>query len=630
MPHISKIGRRSLGARLTFALMYLLLGIGGITMIVPFMIWLSNSFKSNVDSQTLDLIPAYWYQQDMLAKKYFEQQTNYDLNYFNALARSNVSKLINTTVPAPAAASEATDYRDYLKSLPESYTTLVDRGPWSINPLTYGTHPAVLDYRKVVLGKYGSLAAIEKKYSMTLGSVEQLNPPAENWFARSYQPEIDVRLADFLDFKGRQPLERLVPVPAESIWNTYLRTKVNADVAAVNAELGTNYATVDSAEMPPRVPQGNAKLAAAWGECLRNDIPIWYIRADETAWPAWQRFLAARYQDTISLYTGAHKVFSTASYQRFADIPLPRETPPRGDMVTIGEWNDFVGTSAPLGSLYLDTPETRYRQYLQHKYATVEAVNKAYGTQYARWAQLFPPALRVMAAYCRTHAGNIRGQFILRNYQAVWSYMALHGHAFLNTIVLIVLSLLFTLTINPITAYALSRFKLKSTNKLLLFLLATMAFPAEIAMIPNFLLLRDLHLLNTFWALVLPGMANGFSIFLLKGMFDGLPQDLYEAAELDGASEAVIFWRITMPLVRPFLAYLSLGTFIGAYGAFVFAFLLCPQEKMWTLMVYLQQMDWASQPVQFAAFVLASIPTLIVFVTCQRIIMEGIILPTEK
>ena len=190
--------------------------------------------------------------------------------------------------------------------------------------------------------------------------------------------------------------------------------------------------------------------------------------------------------------------------------------------------------------------------------------------------------------------------------------------------------MLFTLTINPITAYALSRFKLKAANKLLLFLLATMAFPAEIAMIPNFLLLRDLHLLNTFWALVLPGMANGFSIFLLKGMFDGLPQDLYEAAELDGANEATIFWHITMPLVKPFLAYLSLGTFIAAYSSFVFAFLLCPQEKMWTLMVYLQQMDWASQPIQFAAFVLASIPTLVVFITCQRIIMEGIILPTEK
>jgi len=158
-----------------------------------------------------------------------------------------------------------------------------------------------------------------------------------------------------------------------------------------------------------------------------------------------------------------------------------------------------------------------------------------------------------------------------------------------------------------------------------------MAFPAEISMIPNFLLLKELSLLNTFWALVLPGMANGFSIFLLKGMFDGLPQDLYEAAELDGAGEFVIFWRVTMPLVKPFLAYLSLGSFIGAYSAFAFAFILCPNPQMWTLMVFLQQMEtWASQPVQFAGFVLASIPTLSVFITCQRVIMQGIILPTEK
>ena len=100
---------------------------------------------------------------------------------------------------------------------------------------------------------------------------------------------------------------------------------------------------------------------------------------------------------------------------------------------------------------------------------------------------------------------------------------------------------------------------------------------------------------------------------------------------MDGAGEAVIFWKVTMPLVKPFLAYLALGAFTAAYAAFAFAFILCPDPKMWTLMVYLQQMEqWASQPIQFAGFVLASIPTLIVFITCQRVIMHGIVLPTEK
>lgn len=630
MPHISKIGRKSLGARLAFLVMYVLLGIGGITMIIPFMIWVSNSFKSNVDSQTLDVLPAYWFHHDILVKKYLEQQTNYDLTFYNALARENAAKMIEATVPQPATASECQDYREFVKSLPENYTTLVDRGPWSISPLTYGTHPVVIDYRKMVLDKYRTLTEAETKYSVPLPTLEQLTPPAENWIARTYQPQVDLRMADFFDFKKSQPVERVVPVPAESIWNTYLRTKINADVKEVNKALGAKYNSIDSAPLPAWLPAGNAVLAEKWTDCIKHDMPTWYVRADNTAAGAWAQFLTERYLGDVRNYNKAHTDYTEKRYANFAQIPLPKEIAVRGDAVTIGEWNDFVGTSAPARSLYLDTPEVRYRQYLQKKYKNPAEVGETYGQQFTSWSQLYPPATRVMARECQVHEGEIRKEFTVRNYRAVWGYMALHGSAFVNTIILIVLSLFFTLTVNPITAYALSRFKLKATNKLLLFLLATMAFPAEIAMIPNFLLLRDLHLLNTFWALVLPGMANGFSIFLLKGMFDGLPQDLYEAAELDGANEATIFWRITMPLVRPFLAYLSLGTFTAAYSAFIFAFLLCPQQKMWTIMVYLQQMDWASQPIQFAAFVLASIPTLIVFVACQKVIMEGIILPTEK
>jgi len=124
-----------------------------------------------------------------------------------------------------------------------------------------------------------------------------------------------------------------------------------------------------------------------------------------------------------------------------------------------------------------------------------------------------------------------------------------------------------TLTINPLAAYALSRYQLPQTYKILLFCLATMAFPAEVTAIPNFLLMKDLHMLNTFWALVLPGAANGFSIFLLKGFFDSLPKELYEACELDGASETQMFLRICLPMSTPVLAVIGLGRSWGPTGA---------------------------------------------------------------
>jgi multiple sugar transport system permease protein len=152
----------------------------------------------------------------------------------------------------------------------------------------------------------------------------------------------------------------------------------------------------------------------------------------------------------------------------------------------------------------------------------------------------------------------------MRNYKTVAQYMLFHGRGIVNTVIYCTLAVFFALLVNPLAAYALSRYKMSSTYKILLFLMATMAFPAMVTQIPSFLMLRQLHLLNTFAALILPGMASGFSIFLLKGFFDSLPRELYESAQLDGASEWTMFWQLTMSLSKPILAVIALGAFTGA------------------------------------------------------------------
>ena len=158
-----------------------------------------------------------------------------------------------------------------------------------------------------------------------------------------------------------------------------------------------------------------------------------------------------------------------------------------------------------------------------------------------------------------------------------------------------------------------------------------MAIPAEVGSIPRFLLIREFGLLNTFWALVLPGAAHGFSIFILKGFFDGLPQELYEAASIEGAPERWMFWNVTLALTKPILAVTALGAFTSAYGAFLFALIICPDERMWTISVWLYQFQQnTSEAVGFAGLVLASLPVLAVFLMAQRVILRGIVLPVEK
>ena len=169
---------------------------------------------------------------------------------------------------------------------------------------------------------------------------------------------------------------------------------------------------------------------------------------------------------------------------------------------------------------------------------------------------------------------------------------------------------------------------------MLLFLMLTMAFPPMVTQIPNFLMLREFNLLNTFWALILPGLANGYSIFLLKGFFDSLPRELYESAALDGAGEMRIFWQITMSLSKPILAVIALSAFTRAYSNFMLALLICQDQDMWTLMVWMYDLQTRSEPdgvgVIFASLLIAAIPTFLIFAFCQKVIMRGIVVPVEK
>ncbi|HOG49347.1 MAG TPA: hypothetical protein PKY10_02015, partial [Lentisphaeria bacterium] len=100
---------------------------------------------------------------------------------------------------------------------------------------------------------------------------------------------------------------------------------------------------------------------------------------------------------------------------------------------------------------------------------------------------------------------------------------------------------------------------------------------------------------------------------------------------LDGANEWVLFWQITMGLSKPILAVIALGAFTAAYSNFMFAFVTCQDRKMWTMMVWLYELQQSSgQAVMYASLVIAAIPTFLIFLFCQNIIMRGIVVPSEK
>jgi len=130
---------------------------------------------------------------------------------------------------------------------------------------------------------------------------------------------------------------------------------------------------------------------------------------------------------------------------------------------------------------------------------------------------------------------------------------------------------------------------------------------------------------------VLPVIVNGYLVFLLKGFFDSLPQHLYDAALIDGASELRMFWEITMSLSKPILAVVALQTFNMAWLSFMYPLLVCPREEMHVLAVWLYDFQQqAPTSTVFASILITSIPTLLIFILTQRTIMRGIAVPAEK
>ncbi|MEV0150542.1 MULTISPECIES: carbohydrate ABC transporter permease [unclassified Nonomuraea] len=184
---------------------------------------------------------------------------------------------------------------------------------------------------------------------------------------------------------------------------------------------------------------------------------------------------------------------------------------------------------------------------------------------------------------------------------------------------------LVSMAVDVSAAYALSKLRPAFGNVVLGAMLATLMVPPMVVLIPLYVTVADLGLLNDPWGLWLPAAANGFNIFLLKRFFDSIPRELIEAARIDGAGPLRVLWSVVLPVSRPILGVVSIFTIVASFKDFVWPLLVMTESDRMTVSVGLSQTAGAvSQNAIMAGLVIASVPTIIVFFFFQRHIMAGL------
>jgi multiple sugar transport system permease protein len=216
----------------------------------------------------------------------------------------------------------------------------------------------------------------------------------------------------------------------------------------------------------------------------------------------------------------------------------------------------------------------------------------------------------------------------LEQYRLLFARLNL-GRFFLNSLILALSVTAVSLLVNSMAGFAFAKYHFRAKRHLFAILILTMIIPGQVTMLPVFLLLKKMGLLNTYFGIILPGMTSIFGIFLISQYMKSIPDSLIEAARMDGASDFRIYWSIVLPLSSPVLVTLALFTFMGTWNDFLWPLIVMTKQDMYTLPVALANLmgEHAQDPeLMMAGSVITILPVLVVFLALQKFYIRGILL----
>jgi multiple sugar transport system permease protein len=220
----------------------------------------------------------------------------------------------------------------------------------------------------------------------------------------------------------------------------------------------------------------------------------------------------------------------------------------------------------------------------------------------------------------------------LDNYRELFARTGI-GRAFANSLIVSLAITLGSLLVNTAAGYAFAKLRFRGRERLFQVLLAALVVPAQVAMLPLFLLMKELGLVNSLGGVVVPALAGVFGIFLVRQYARSIPDALVEAARIDGAGELRIFVQVVLPMLRPVLVTLAIFTFMAAWNDFMWPLIVLAEQQQYTLPVALAALSREhimDVEMMMAGAVVTVLPVLLLFLALQRYYMQGLLLGSVK
>lgn len=220
----------------------------------------------------------------------------------------------------------------------------------------------------------------------------------------------------------------------------------------------------------------------------------------------------------------------------------------------------------------------------------------------------------------------------LEHYRALFERLDL-GRNLANSAILATAITAVSLLCNSLAGYAFAKLRFRGRSRLFTLLVATLIVPPQVTVLPLFLEIRGLGLVNSFGGVLVAGIATVFGIFLIRQFALGIPDELLDAARLDGASELRIYWELVLPLLRPILVTLGVFTFLSAWNDFMWPLIVLTDESKYTLPLALANLSGEhvqDTELMMAGAVVTVLPVLVLFLALQRHYVQGILMGGVK